>query len=120
MKNTFKQASIVFSILTVIGAVLFCAFFSVFSMDNMASSHDKFTSHIFHAKELVLATTILSTLSLIIFLFSTLSLIALSFFQLNILSYSKWKYWSNLYIGEPKIRSWLSLFEVSPNFIKPT
>ncbi|MDP3800178.1 MAG: hypothetical protein Q8Q90_02025 [bacterium] len=130
MKNAFKQVFVVSSILAIAGATLFCAFFSMSSMDNMLSNQDGIILHTLHAKELTQTITTLISPFSIIFILLAISLIALSFFQkigqylqLNILSYSKWKHWSNLCsinIIEPAVRSWLSLFEVSPNFIKPT
>ena len=127
IKSPYKQVFIVFSIIIITGTALLCSLFSMSSMDNIASNHAEVTLHILHAKELTITTTTLIYPSSIILILLALSLVVLSFFQrirkflqLNIPSYSKWKYWSNLYITQPAIRSWLSLFEISPNLIKLT
>ena len=127
IKSPYKQVFIIFSILIITSTALFCGLFSMPSMDNMASNQAGVILHILHAKELTLTTTSLVSPFLIVFILLALSLVMLSFFQkigqflqLNIPNYSKWKYRDNLYIVQPSIRSWLSLFEVSPNFIKST
>lgn len=90
---------------------------------DMPLSQDGFTSHFIFTKELTTATIDINSLILfvtlvvsfiIIFFFSRLYL----FLNIELSEYFKRRHLKNSHIIRLAIISWLSLFELSPNFIK--
>lgn len=128
MNIALRNICIALLILLTTGSVLFCTFTSTSSMNNgghdMPLSQDGFTSHFLFAKELTSATTNVHFIFSLVTVF--LALVSLIFFyklylflKTKLAEYLKQKYRENLYIIRSTIIFWLSLFELSPNFIKP-
>ena len=129
MRILFKHIFIAFLILLTAGAVFFCTLTPILSMSHETHgapmNHTDLTSHFIYAKEL---TGIISTTSLLSMAILSLMIISLIFFsyqklysflQPKLSFYLKRKDQRYLFVAQSAITHWLSLFELSPNFIKP-
>ncbi len=127
MKGLFKQVFVAFLTLIAVGAVLACTLAFMPAVDNMASNHDGLVFHTSYVQSLTSAITNTTPLILMVLLFFVAVLVALplshksdiALLLIRARNYLKRKSRDFSYIPLSKITHWLSLFELSPNYIKP-
>jgi hypothetical protein len=125
----FRNAVIVFLILAVAAAVFVCAYTGIILMvqetHNMLPNNNNPLVNVQHAIEMISVPINAITLALVIaFLLAILVSIGI-FYRFNLFSPFKYilcawrKYAETLYRAKEKTNYWLSLFERSPEFIRP-
>ncbi len=129
MNIVLQNIFIAFLILLTVGSVLFCTITPTLSMNSMSHemplSQSGFMSHLSYVKELTSATTdIHFSVSFVVLFLAFVSFIFFTSLCLPLENkapeYVKRQHRDKSYSINPEINHWLSLFELSPNFIKPT